>query len=74
MFPLSPVIEWRKISSEVTDMWKCPICGKENDTLQCTGGGFDGSRDYENYFQKFVEQERTTMHVPSKSGGRIAAD
>ena len=27
-------------------MWKCPICGKENDTLQC-GCGFDGSRDYE---------------------------
>lgn len=27
-------------------MWKCPVCGKENETFLC-GCGFDGSRDYE---------------------------
>ena len=25
----------------------CPVCGRENETLQCIGCGFDGSRDYE---------------------------
>ena len=29
-------------------MYRCPICHKENTTLQCTCG-FDGSKDYEGY-------------------------
>lgn len=30
-------------------MWKCPVCKKDNNTMQCSGCGFDGSCDYEHY-------------------------
>ncbi len=30
-------------------MYICPVCGKENSTLQCAACGFDASRDYEDY-------------------------
>lgn len=30
-------------------MWRCPVCDKENETMQCTDCGFDGSQDYESY-------------------------
>ena len=30
-------------------MWKCPVCKKDNDTMQCSGCGFDGSCDLERY-------------------------
>lgn len=30
-------------------MWTCPVCNQSNDTLLCTGCGFDGSCDLEHY-------------------------
>lgn len=30
-------------------MYKCPVCGKENETPLCAGCGFDRSQDYEGY-------------------------
>lgn len=42
----------------------CPVCGKENDTLQCESCGFDGSRDYE----RLLTLSRIPVDIKSIAG------
>ena len=39
--------EERKLRKEI--MWRCPVCKTDNNTMHCSGCGFDGSCDYERY-------------------------
>lgn len=65
-------------------MWICPVCETNNDTLSCTGCGFDGSCNYDDYptlgrllqatdtirrrREKLEEEQKQLVHCPVCKG------